>query len=103
MHTTINPDAEIFDAIERWRALWRASEELPDRDPRGDELSRQAMDLEWDIAEMVPSTIEGYHAKREAIVRFEFDEEHLFEFVFQLGHDAGRLAVDCEMPDRTPR
>jgi hypothetical protein len=100
MHTTINPDAEIFEAIERWRA----EEDLPDRDPGGAELRRQAMDLEWDIAEMVPSTIEGYHAKREAIVRFEFDEEHLFEFVFQLGHDAGRLGIDGEMPDiRAPR
>jgi hypothetical protein len=47
------------------------------RVPGGAELRRQAMDLEWDIAEMVPSTIEGYHAKREAIVRFEFDEENI--------------------------
>jgi hypothetical protein len=93
------PDVALFAAIEKWRTLWRASEQLPDRDPRGAELRRKAYDLEWAIAEMVPSTIEGYHAKRDTIVRFEFDEEHLFEFVFQLRHDAGRLGIDGEMPD----
>ena len=98
-----NPDHAIFSAIARWHELWRAIEELPDHNPRADELARQAMDIEWDVAESVPLTIRGYEAKRDAIVLFEFDAENFHEFVFQLGVDAGRLGVDCEMPDRAPR
>jgi hypothetical protein len=91
--------AEIVDAVERWRALWRADEELPDFDSRGAELRRQAYDLEFEIAAMVPSTIEAYYAKRQAVEMFELDDENFTEIVFQLGHDAGRLGVDGEMPD----
>lgn len=97
-------DAAIFAAIQQWRALWGAEELLPDFDPAGAELRRKAYDLEWDIAAMVPATIDGYRAKCEALRNFDLlDHEDSIEILWQLAHDAGRLGVDREMPDiRTP-
>jgi hypothetical protein len=103
IEATDGTDAEILDAIDRWRALWGAEEALPDFDPGGAELRRQAYDLEWAIAEMEPAAVAGYYAKRDAIRNFDFDHEDSIEILWQLAHDAGRLGVDREMPDvRTP-
>jgi hypothetical protein len=101
--TARDEDAGIFDAIKQWGALWRAIQELPDHDPRSKALFNEACELEWTIAEKTPLTVEDYYAKRAAIEAFEFDDENFLEFIFQLGHDAGRLGLDGEMPDRTPR
>lgn len=76
MLTTPNPDAALFAAIEQTRALWRAEELLPDFASAGAELRRQAYDLEWAIAAMVPATVSGYTAKRDAIRQFEFALDH---------------------------
>lgn len=104
MLTTPGPDATLFEAIAEWRSLWSASEALPDFDPRGAELRRQAYDIEWDVSAMAPVTMAGYVAKRDAIRQFELDHEDSIEILWQLAHDAGRLGVDHEMPNiRSPR
>jgi hypothetical protein len=102
--TTPSPDAALFAAIAEWRSLWSASEALPDFDPRGAELRRQAYDLEWKIADMEPSTVAGYTAMRDAIRQFDFDHEDSIEIMWSLAWTAGRFGIDRQMPDiRSPR
>ncbi len=98
------PDVALFAAIENWRGLWRASEKLPDRDQRGNELALQAMDVEFDVAAMEPSTVEGYHAWVDTIRESQFDDRDLYEIVSRVGRAAGRLGIAGDLPDlRAPR
>ena len=98
------PDVALFAAIENWRGLWRASEKLPDRDQRGNELALQAMDVEHDVAAMEPSTVAGYHAWVDTIRESQFDDRDLYEIVSRVGRAAGRLGIAGDLPDlRAPR
>lgn len=103
MNTT-NPDAEIFHAIERWRALLAAADALPDSDPAGRELYQRAFALEPLIAKMVPTTPAAFHAWVKAIHDAAFDDTQLLEINFRVGFAAGRLGLAGDPPDlRAPQ
>jgi hypothetical protein len=100
---TADPDAWIFQAIDRVAALYAEAEPFADVAPsepnyqaceaRRSELCFEAYDWEWDIATAEVSTPTALAAKIRAIKAAGFDQDDMPAILDGLAADAERIAA----------